>query len=339
VAEPRPPEAPADSLGPGEIFGTRPARRPVRRVLVRLGQLALTVVVTWFILERLGPGIGAMAASEVANVTPRWAWIAAACLLLAAGYATSALIWGRMVRDLGGPRLAPADAVRIYLVANLGRYVPGKLWQIAGLALLARGKGVPPSVATAAAFVGQAVALAGAMLIALIALAQAPPPLAGLAPFALVGTAAVVLVVTIPGIFRPLLRLWMRWVPGDAPAEVPIGALEGLRWLALYTLNWGGYALAFWLLMRGLSLPGSPLVLGPAFAAAYVVGYLALFAPAGLGVREGAMVVLLSPIVGAGAAALAAVVARVWTTVVEVVPAGAFWLAGIGRTRLGASRG
>jgi uncharacterized membrane protein YbhN (UPF0104 family) len=131
----------------------------------------------------------------------------------------------------------------------------------------------------------------------------------------------------------------MRWVPGEAPPEVPIGALEGLRWLALYTVNWGGYALAFWLLMRGLSLPGGPLVLGSAFAAAWVSGYVVLFAPAGLGVRVSAMVVLLSPTVGAGAAALAAVVARVWTTVVEVVPAGAFWLAGIGRSRAGEAKG
>lgn len=300
--------------------------------MVRVGQLALTVAVTWLILERLGPGLRTMAASPVGIVSPRWGWIAAACALLAAGYAVSAWIWGRMVRDLGGPQLETADAVRIYLIANLGRYVPGKLWQVAGLALLARGKGVSTPVATAAAFVGQAVALAGAMLIGLMALAQAPPPLGRMAPLALLGTAVVVLIVTIPGIFRPLLRLLLRWVPGEAPADVPIGALEGVRWLALYTLNWGGYALAFWLLMRGLSLPGSPLVLGPAFAAAYVLGYLALFAPAGLGVREGALVVLLSPTVGPGAAALAAVVARVWTTVVEVVPAGAFWLAGIGRS-------
>ena len=305
----------------------------MRRVLVRVAQVALTVLVTWLILDRLGPGLGAIASTEAGLVSPRWGWIAAACALLALSYGTSALIWGRMVRDLGGPRLTPADAVRIYLVANLGRYVPGKLWQIAGLALLARGRGVPAAVATAAALVGHAVSLAGAMVIGLLALAQAPPPLDRFAPFAAAGTALVVLTVTIPGIFRPLLRLWLRWVPGDAPTDVPIGALEGLRWLALYALNWGGFALAFWLLMRGLSLPGSPLVLGPAFAAAYVLGYLALFAPAGLGVREGALVVLLSPTVGAGPAALAAVVARVWTTVVEVIPAGAFWLAGIARPR------
>ncbi len=305
----------------------------MRRVLVRVAQLALTVVVTWFILDRVGPGLSAMATDDAAVLDPKWGWIAASCALLASGYAISGWIWGRMVSDLGGPRLPPRDAIHIYLVANLGRYVPGKLWQIAGLALLARSRGVPAPVATAAAVVGQAIALAGAMLVGLLALAHGPPTLARLTPFAAVATAGVVLAVTIPAIFRPLLRLFMRWVPGEAPAEVPVGAIEGLRWLGLYTFNWGVYALSFWLLARGLSLPGGLLAVGPAFAAAYVLGYLVVFAPAGLGVRESSLVALLAPVMGPGGAALIAIVARVWTTVIEVVPAGAFWLAGIGRSR------
>jgi hypothetical protein len=73
------------------------------------------------------------------------------------------------------------------------------------------------------------------------------------------------------------------------------------------------------------------MLVGPAFAAAYVLGYLALFAPAGLGVREGFLVAFLTPTLGAGGAALAAVTSRVWTTVVEVIPAAAFWLAGMGK--------
>lgn len=335
VSDPTQPESAADAGSPA-AFGSRSRRGPLRRVLVRLGQLLLTVVVTAFILQRLGPGIGDLS-GEIAVIDVRWGWIAASCAALALGYGVSGWIWGRMVEDLGGPHLAPADSVRIFLVANLGRYVPGKLWQIAGLALLARRRGVTAPVATAAALVGQAVSLAGAMLIGLIALAHAPPPLGRLAPFAGVATAVVVLTVTIPGIFRPLLRFAIRFVPGEKPAEIPIGAVEGLRWLALYTLNWGGYALAFWLLMRGLSLPIPALVAGPAFSAAYVLGYLAVFAPAGLGVREGSMIALLTPAVGGPGAAFVALAARVWTTAVEVIPAGAFWLAGVGRRGQGTS--
>jgi len=238
-----------------------------------------------------------------------------------------------MVEDLGGPAMPARDAIRTYMVANLGRYVPGKVWQIAGLALLARARGVPAPIATAAAVVGQAVALAGAMLVGLPALGGADPNLSRWAAGA--ATIGVLTVVIVPKIFRPLLRLWLSWTPGETPAEVPIGALKGFRWLTLYTLNWGGYALAFWMLIRGLSLPGGLLEVGPAFAAAYVSGYIVLFAPAGLGVREATMVAFLTPLMGPSGAALAAVAARVWMTVVEVVPAGALWLSGFGRTRRG----
>ena len=309
-----------------------------RRAFKGLAQLAVTGLVTWLILERLGPGLSELARTAPRQLEPRWGWITASCGMLAAGYAFSGWIWGRMVADLGGPTLPARDAIRTYMVANLGRYVPGKLWQIAGLALLARARGVPAPIATAAAVVGQAVALAGAMLVGLLALGSADPNLSRWAPVAIAATIGVLTVVIVPKIFRPLLRLWLRWAPGETPGEVPVGALKGFRWLALYTLNWGGYALAFWMLVRGLSLPGGLLEVGPAFAAAYVFGYVVLVAPAGLGVREASMVALLAPIMGPSGAALAAVAARVWTTVVEVVPAGAFWLAGFDRARDGGAR-
>lgn len=295
-------------------------------------QIALTLVVTVFIVDRLGPGMGQLASSAPQEIDLRWGWIGLSCAVLLGGYFFSAWVWGRMVHDLGGPSLAPREAIRIYMVANLGRYLPGKLWQIAGLALLARGQGVSAPVATAAAVVGQAVALAGAMLVGLVAVGSAGPELARWAPLAIAGTLALVTIVTVPPLFRPLLRLLMRFVPGDRrPSEVPIGASEGIRWLALFTANWAGYAFAFALLVRGLSLKGSFLEVGPAFAASYVLGYLVLFAPAGLGVREGAMLTFLSPVMGASGAALIALTARIWTTLVEVIPAGAFWLAGVGR--------
>jgi hypothetical protein len=60
---------------------------------------------------------------------------------------------------------------------------------------------------------------------------------------------------------------------------------------------------------------------GPAFAAAYVAGYVAVFAPAGLGIREVSLVAFLAPVLAPEPAAALAVVARLWTTGVELLPA------------------
>ncbi|MBW3533768.1 MAG: flippase-like domain-containing protein [Gemmatimonadetes bacterium] len=330
----------AEAVGGPEEGAASPAGppssgRPGRRLLLRAVQLALTALVTWWILDRVGLTLDALSGVDLAAWRPSWTLLLLSCVALALGYVASGLIWGRMVRDLGGPRLAPLDAVSVYMVANLGRYVPGKLWQIAGLAVLARRRGVPAAVATAAAVAGQAVALAGATVVGFGAIVAGPPPLRRFTPWVAAGVVLVVALVAVPALSRRSARVWFRLTRTDLPEGVEPGGADGLRWLALYTLNWGLYALAFWLLVRSFGLPGSPLVVAPAFAAAYVLGYAVLFAPAGIGVREGFLVALLAPVMGTVPAGVLAGLARLWTTGVELLPAAAFWgreLAGKGRT-------
>jgi uncharacterized membrane protein YbhN (UPF0104 family) len=109
-------------------------------------------------------------------------------------------------------------------------------------------------------------------------------------------------------------------------ARPDLDGVHTLRWLTLYTINWTLYAASFWVLAHSLGFGGSPIPVASAFAAAYVLGYAMVFAPAGLGPREGFLIVFLTPHLGAVASGVVAIVARVWTTLVEVVPAGVFWV-------------
>ena len=59
--------------------------------------------------------------------------------------------------------------------------------------------------------------------------------------------------------------------------------------------------------------------LARAFIASYLIGYLALVAPGGLGVREGAITFLLTPMVGPGPAAGLALLSRLWITATELM--------------------
>jgi len=287
-------------------------------------QLLLTALVTWFILERVGLGLEEARGLGGALARPDWALFGLSCVVLFAGYVASAAIWSRMVTDLGGPRLPAGAAVRVYFVANLGRYVPGKLWQIAGMAVLAHRLGVPASISTAAAVLGQAVALGGAVLVGAAALSSGNG-LTGIWTLAFLAVLAALLAVAlVPALNRRAVGLWFRLARRSEAHVQPSGATT-LRWLALYTLNWTMYAAAFLLLVRSFDLPGAGVQVASAFAAAYVLGYAALFAPAGIGVREGFLVLFLSPFMGAAPAGAIAVVTRVWTTVVELVPAAVFW--------------
>ena len=142
----------------------------------------------------------------------------------------------------------------------------------------------------------------------------------------LLATILVLLLISIPATLDALVRLLFRMAKRDPPERRYGRATFGVRWLIFYLLNWGIYATAFWLLYLGLQ-PFEPFVrIGPAYAAAYVIGYVMLFAPAGVGVRESAIIVFLSPIASPATGAAIAIVARAWTTAVELVPAGFFWV-------------
>jgi uncharacterized membrane protein YbhN (UPF0104 family) len=303
-------------------------------------QAVLTLAVTAFIFDRVG-----LAVADFAAIDPgRWRFdthlLVGSVATFAAGYGFSAWLWARMVAEMGGPRLPVRTAVRVYMVANLGRYVPGKVVQIAGLAWLARREGVAPGTSMGAAVVGQGTALLGATVIGLGAFFGPNDSYRTIGWIGVAATAVVVAVTSVPASARVLDGLWrriagsrtrdpesdVRKVPSDRDAveghSDPVSRPGfGLRWTAWYALNWGVYATAFWLLFLGLEDWAPFVLVGPAFAAAYLVGYAAVFAPAGVGVREVALVVFLLPVLPRDAALALAVASRVWITAVELVPA------------------
>jgi hypothetical protein len=312
------------------VAGSSHEEGALKRWLLLGGQLLLTVVVTWLIVDRVGLSLGELREVDRGTWLPSPLMFTAASILLSIGYFLSAATWGRIVHELGGPRLPMGDAVRMFMIANLGRYLPGKVWQIAGLAVLAKGRGVPPATAAGAAVIGQGIAVVAAAAIGLGALLAGPE---AYRPWGIVGLALIVAIaalLAVPRVFRALVAGWFRLTRTTARPEVD--GVHALRWLALYTLNWAVYAFSFWVMAESLAFGGALVPVASAFAAAYVLGYAMVFAPAGLGPREGFLIVFLTPHIGAAQSGVVAIVARVWTTLVEVVPAGFFWLGHLRRS-------
>ena len=62
-----------------------------------------------------------------------------------------------------------ADAARIWSVSNLGRYVPGKVWQIGAMTTMAERVGVSPIAAAGSAILNTVVNIATGFLVAIVA--------------------------------------------------------------------------------------------------------------------------------------------------------------------------
>jgi uncharacterized membrane protein YbhN (UPF0104 family) len=311
-------EGPAVPGGPREAKG-------IWKGWKLLLQLLLTILVTWFILRSVGFNLDQLGAFDLSRLEPDWVLLLLSCCLLFGAYLYAAGLWGLMIAELGATEMPVKSALRVFFLANLGRYLPGKLWQIAGLAYLARGEGIQASVATGAAVLGQAFSLSGATLLGagvLLGNGEAGEAVSSQG-WALFIVAVLLVVTASPRILKWCMNLWFRLARQSLPDKFTPGWTFGVRWMGLYALGWIGQGMGFWMLARGLGLDLGILAGVTSYAAAYMVGYLALFAPAGVGVREGLLVALLSPILGAGAAILA-IVARLWATGVEMVAALAF---------------
>jgi uncharacterized membrane protein YbhN (UPF0104 family) len=276
------------------------------------------------VATRAGFTFDAFQALDLSGWSLNWPLIALSSLVLLVGYFLTGITWALIVTHLGGGEMPVGASIRVFMIANLGRYVPGKVWQIAGLAVLAKEMGVAPQTAAAAAILGQGVALVAATLIGLDAagmLLSVPDQTRWIILGAVLGS---VFLGLLPPVFRAATGLWFRLA--RTPAPEGLQPSRALVWLGLGIANWLLFAGAFWLLVRGLGLETALIPTASAFAAAYVFGYVMIFAPAGIGVREASLITLLTPQIGPGAAGAVAVVARLWTTVIEVVPAATFWV-------------
>ena len=254
-------------------------------------------------------------------------WILASVALVLATYALLTESWRRMLSGWG-PRLRWLEAARIWVLSSMGKYLPGKIWAIAGMALLAERRGVPPWSATASAILLQLVSIGtGALLVGgagLAALeAQRPGSRVALLVIVLTSLAGLALVLWSPFVEKVLLRLGVE--PGHR--LTPSGGAVGFGVLA-NLLAWAGYGVALWCLARGvLPAVGLPLpeAIG-AFAGSYIAGLLFLLAPGGLGVREGVFMVMLQDRIGPANALALAAVSRLMMTVADVLAALPFLL-------------
>ncbi|WP_210438347.1 lysylphosphatidylglycerol synthase domain-containing protein [Nocardioides xinjiangensis] len=251
----------------------------------------------------------------------------AAAGLTAAGVATTGVVWRLLLRWIGSD-VGPRDAAAVFFVGQLGKYVPGSVWSIAVQAQLGRRHGVPTrSSVTASSVFLLAHTATGLLLGGLLALAGAlPGPSYGLAALA-VAAGAVALA-------PPVLR---RLADRLAGRGTRFGVRELGTTCVLMAVVWVGYGAALLLLVPGSSAPPPLGTAVAAFALAHAAGVLVVFAPAGVGAREGVLVALLAPLVGLPGAAAVALLSRVTHAVADFAVAGlAAWWARPRRAVLGA---
>jgi uncharacterized membrane protein YbhN (UPF0104 family) len=231
-----------------------------------------------------------------------WPSVTGAFLLTGLGVLATGFIWLAILERLAGdPR---PRWMAIFFQSQLAKYIPGTLWQYAGRLALARARGLPTRVVARSMPIELCASIAGAGIVSLFLLGVWGIPLAAL-------------------VAAGCLALASRTAGGTTKLRRDISASAVAA--PLYAIVWVAVGSAFWLTARGLfSVPlrQLPFYAG-AFAAAWIVGVVAIYAPGGLGVREGVLIGLLHSRLGSADALVVAAASRVVLTLIDIVLAGA----------------
>jgi uncharacterized membrane protein YbhN (UPF0104 family) len=291
-------------------------RRLVGHPAVKIAYFVLLVAAAVFYLYRWGDRVPEL----LAKVQPGWVLAALGATILAA--LVYSFIQYTIYHRLGAP-LSYWITFRIITISQLGKYLPGKVMFVGNYYLLSRAAGVSNLQVGTSFVISQALWMLTASLCGLPVLSLLNPAwryTVLLFPLALA-------LLVHPRMLAGLLRLVQR-LAGQARGE-PLPLPQGLTatfypWVAfLYLVNWGLAGLGTWFSLQafGPLEPGAfPLILA-SVALGTVAGFLALFAPVGLGIREGLGAAILAPVVGADVALLGLLLLRGITVVVDLATA------------------
>ena len=240
----------------------------------------------------------------------------------AAPLAQACTFW--IILRLLGARASFGEAMVIWAHSYVLRYAPsGALAVVYRVRQSARLDATREQILAAEAYehLGSMTAGACAFLLGFAALRSGPPWL---------GLAVAVPVLVVAFAVRP--RFLGRWVQSflrRMGIDTPI--LRGRHVVLVVLVNlvaWIGTGLGLLVLLNGLTNESSPgLVWAIAtYSVAYLIGFIVPFLPGGLGAREGALIAVLAPRYGGGAATGIALAARLAATVGEALAVGLIWL-------------
>ena len=242
------------------------------------------------------------------------------CVFFILGYASLPWVWRKLIHYLGF-ELSFGNAWDIFFVGSLGRYLPGKVWAIAGMAYMAEKEGIPAAIAGTSVVMAQAYSLLSSVVFFIIfiifrGVQTTETWLLWFLPFGIV----LAVVFLFPRNLERALNIVLR-LTGREPITFRITPLTALKMIGWYTLTWLIYGIAFWLFVSAITGPG---VFHPVFATGVyvisnVVGFMAFVMPAGIGVREGIIGYLLMNSVSVGVGLVIAGLSRFIMTIIEIV--------------------
>jgi uncharacterized membrane protein YbhN (UPF0104 family) len=240
-----------------------------------------------------------------------------------------------------GIAISPLETLKGWCYTQFGKYLPGKIWLFIGRFYFYESRGKSRRNISVALYFETATLIVSALLlffIGLIFFKELKSIYDGEPVWWLVPLALLALLSIHPLVFQKILN-WVLLRLKKESISLSLSYSTILWVLLVCILAWVIGGIGFYLFVESfLFLPSSQLLfLTGSLAFSSTLGFIALFAPSGLGVREGVLVYLLSWTMPGPVAVIISVLTRIWMTLIEIGLIGMVYL--ISRFQKGLEKG
>jgi len=217
-----------------------------------------------------------------------------------------------------------------WFYSQMGKYLPGKIWLLLSRFYIYGSKGKSKEAVTLALYFETVTIIVAAGLLFLASLPFLRggrfTDLRGVFPWMLLALAFAFLFLhprVLQKVLNRILNSFHR-----TPLFLTVSYSDILLVLGICVLSWVVGGIGFYLFVDSLFPISSKhfLFLTGALAISSTLGLVALFAPSGLGVREGVLVYLLSSMMPSSVAVILSVLTRLWMTFIEMGMIGMVYL-------------
>ena len=226
--------------------------------------------------------------------------------------------------------LSPSETLESWFYSQLGKYLPGKIWLVLSRFYFYESRGKSKKNVSVALYL-ELVTMIAASAVIFLAVLILHRGLGFLYSWGLYGWLVLLFLFALaflhPKVLQKILNgVLVRWK--REPISLSISYSDILWILSVCILSWVVGGIGFYLFVDSFYPVTSQYIffLTGALAASSMLGLIAIFAPSGLGVREGALVYLLSFLMATPIAVIISVLTRIWMTLIEIGLIGVIYL-------------
>lgn len=285
-----------------------------KTVNIIFGIIGIAIIVYIFI--RLKNYVGEIDISQIAF---KWHFLILSFAIVPVWFSLRAFVWKYILKQMG-EGISLIDSMRLIGLSNFGKYIPGKVWFTVGRTVLAERLGISKRKSFTSIIIDTYFLVLTSAIFLLVLIFKINMQGYNYIPYA-VGFIIIMIPFIIPSVTKRIMNLIFRMMKKDS-IDYNISILSVMTIICADIIIWSMQGLQFYFLIRSITdFHFSPFISFMIYPAAWSMGFIVLFMPAGLGIREGLItyaLIQIFPPEMKGMAVIAAVVSRIQFTISEL---------------------